>query len=160
MTLYELLGKANVIKAELELSWDSPRRWRLIRAYYDLVGPFLENQIRIDPYLPGIQMTPIERDVWIEIRTVGLPFYPQYPVGRRFVDFGDPYMRIAIEVDGAAYHTEENDAIKDAELHEAGWRVFRITGKQAYHKAGNLREIYGLYGRDQEGNKYGTDGDE
>lgn len=154
MNAYEFHCKANAIKDELARSWDSPKRWALIREYYALIAPILEDGQRFDPYLPGIKMTPIETDVWIEIRCIGLPFYPQYPVGRRFVDFGDPQARIAIEVDGAAFHTPEGDAQKDAELKAEGWRVIRITGKNAYRHSDNLKHIYGLYGRDEEGNAF------
>lgn len=143
----EFFQESRAIRDTLEANWDTPKRWNLIRRYYKLVAPLLENGERIDPYLPRMQMTPIEQDVWTEIRLHGLPFYPQYPVGRRFVDFGDPYKRIAIEVDGAAYHTPEKDAEKDADIRAEGWHLIRITGQDAYRRGDNLRHILGWYGK-------------
>lgn len=144
---FELHCELGSIRHELEDKWDSPARWALIRKFYRTVEPFILNGARMDPYMLGAKMTHIEQDVWHEIRLYGLPFYPQYPVGRRFVDFGDPCMSLAIEVDGAAYHTPEGDAQKDRDLAAEGWRVLRIKGKDAYSRNDNLESILGLYGK-------------
>jgi very-short-patch-repair endonuclease len=54
--------------------------------------------------------------------------YPQYPVLKYFLDFGNPYFKIAIELDGKDYHNPDEDRKRDIELHAAGWKVFRIPG--------------------------------
>jgi very-short-patch-repair endonuclease len=155
----EIDVKINKLRAELEGAWDTPRRWGIIREYYAIRGPQIRGGYRLSPYELGLgeNLTPIEAAVWQEIRCVGLPFYPQYPVGRRFVDFGDPKMQIAIEVDGKAYHTPEKDAKKDAELAEQGWRVFRITGRDAIYRQHNLAEIFRIYGRMEDGRRISDD---
>jgi very-short-patch-repair endonuclease len=137
------------LRAALEGAWDTPRRWKIIREYYAIRGPHIEAGRKLSPYELGLGegMTPIEAALWHEIRLAALPFYLQYPVGRRFVDFGDPVMRIAIEADGKAYHTPEKDAQKDAELAEQGWTVFRVTGRDAIYKKHNLAGVFRLYGR-------------
>jgi very-short-patch-repair endonuclease len=76
----------------------------------------------------GIQLTPIESMMWHGILKAGLVMYPQYPVDRFFVDFANPVSRVAIECDSDRWHDDVSDAARDASLHAAGWRVFRIRG--------------------------------
>jgi very-short-patch-repair endonuclease len=141
------------LREQLERFWDTPKRWQIIREYYAIRSREILDGYRINPYELGLgeNLTPIEASLWHEIRRVGLPFYLQYPVGRRFVDFGDPIRRIAIEADGKAFHSKEKDAEKNAELAEQGWAVFRVTGHDATYKRNNLEKIFRIYGRDEEG---------
>lgn len=76
--------------------------------------------------------TPIERAAWSDIRELPFSVWPQYPVGKYFVDFAIVHKRIAIECDGAAYHNAEKDAKRDVELSSIGWRVVRIPGKDCW----------------------------
>jgi very-short-patch-repair endonuclease len=124
--------------------WHSPRRWVVIRQFYASVMEQILAGERIDVNASEIPafMTPIERAVWGEIRANGLAFYPQFPVGRRFVDFGDPINQVAIEVDGKNYHTAEGDAQKDAELAALGWYVYRIPGRDALAPSDWLEKLF------------------
>ena len=137
------------LRDQLKEYWDTPYRWKLIRKYYDSVNDIICDGKRLSPYEIGLEnyLTPIESALWNEIRCYGLPFYMQYPVGRRFVDFGDPYMRVAIEADGKAYHSPEKDGAKNAELLAEGWRVFRIPGKDAKFHPDPLVDVAHLYGK-------------
>lgn len=107
----------------------SPKKWEALRKIHALqhqVGAY-------DPYPVDWHQifTPIERECWLSIRQLGgMPFYPQYPVGRFFVDFADPACCIAIECDGAQWHDAGKDAARDAEMREFGWCVYRLTGRQ------------------------------
>lgn len=74
--------------------------------------------------------SPIEMDAWISLRGKCVPMYPQYQVLRYYVDFGNPYFKIAIELDGKDYHDPAEDRKRDIELYHAGWKVFRIPGKE------------------------------
>lgn len=101
------------------------RKWSAIRKIYASIDtgdytPYPVDWTRI--------FTPIESLVWAEIRHIGLPFFPQFPIGRFFADFADPKKRIAIECDGAAYHSPEKDRQRDAFLLSQGWTVYRISG--------------------------------
>lgn len=101
--------------------WD---RFRALRELYKRVG---------DAWVPYIVdwtavFTPIEFDVWCDLRCAGVRMWPQYPVGRYFVDFADPKLRIAIECDGKDWHDEEADMSRDAELRALGWTVYRVPG--------------------------------
>lgn len=100
--------------------------------------------------------TPIEDAVWGDIRCSGLNFFPQIPVGRRFVDFGNPIKKVGIECDGAAYHDVERDTARDLELREHGWTIYHLTGRECLEPdpedyedqesidAWNGRSAYGL----------------
>ena len=115
-------------------------RWDAIRDAYKAEMPLImESRARSlraqsDPYIFDwiMQFTPIERNAWNDIRTRGLPFYPQVPVGRRFVDFGDPYFKIAVELDGKEWHEARRDTERDNELWALGWRTFRIPGRESF----------------------------
>lgn len=108
--------------------------WNLIRSFYrDNMNEIMNAhpmQYGVDPYWwDGIvEMTPIERSMWCDIRCVGVVFYPQYPVSNFFVDFANPQWKIAIECDGKDWHDPAKDAVRDAHLRDIGWRVFRFTG--------------------------------
>ena len=75
-------------------------------------------------------------------------------MGRYFVDFGDPWRQIAIECDGAQWHDEKADAIRDSNLAGLGWIVHRISGRDCFiYKEGArdpafdfLERIFGHYG--------------
>jgi very-short-patch-repair endonuclease len=93
---------------------------------------------RQDPYKFGDwfrYLTPIEHNVWNDIRYLGLPFYPQFPVGKYYIDFADPFEKIALEIDGKI-HQDPEVALRDADktkfLNSKGWRVVRIPGWKTF----------------------------
>lgn len=110
--------------------------WNTIRRYYteahELIALAGRNEWGLGAYdweEIGIRFTPIEEALWAHIRGCDAVLYPQYPVGRFFVDFANPVARVAIECDGAAYHTDKaKDAARDADLERMGWVVYRIPG--------------------------------
>ena len=86
----------------------------------------------IDPYEVDWSsvFTPIEAALWHDIRDADLVMYPQYPVQRYFVDFGNPVAKVAIECDGAAYHQDaDKDAARQRAIEADGWTVYRISGR-------------------------------
>jgi len=113
--------------------------WDSIRTFYThhamVIHQAGASQFGIDPYAwehdAGIKLTPIERALWSDIRAAGAVLYPQYPVGRRFVDFGNPCAKVAIECDGAQWHTDiEADKRRQREIEAHGWTVYRFTGRE------------------------------
>ncbi len=99
---------------------------------------------RGDPYEVwdwGMAFTPIEAAVWSDIRGAGLDLWPQLPVGRYFVDFGNPIARVAIECDGKDFHDERHDSLRDLELSRSGWRVWRIPGGACLQEARDCPEL-------------------
>ena len=108
---------------------EAPRsRWARFQALRELYQKINEDDW--EPYpVDWMQVfTKIEQMVWSDLRCAGVNMWPQYPVGRRFVDFADPKKRIAIECDGKDWHDEQSDYERDLELAEMGWIVFRIPG--------------------------------
>jgi very-short-patch-repair endonuclease len=95
------------------------------------------NGVPISPYslrLPWMSlMSPIEDLVWGAIRFLGLPLYPQYPIGPYFADFADPERKLVIEVDSIRWHKDlEKDARRDADMRKLGWMVVRIPSRMVY----------------------------
>lgn len=116
-----------------------PNRWNDIRAFYDKINPLImatpSNEWAVGAYCWEehscmINFTPIEAWLWADIRQSGAVLWPQYPVLNFFVDFANPVAKVAIECDGAAYHLDKaKDAARDKRLTDAGWTVYRISGK-------------------------------
>jgi len=108
----------------------------------------------VDPYSTGIDFlhsySPIEMMAWQVIRGYGhAPFYPQYPVGKYFLDFGNPIVKVGIECDGKEFHTDkEKDFKRDTELQELGWTIYRITGADCFRIVDELNESDGYSERD------------
>jgi very-short-patch-repair endonuclease len=113
-------------------------RFRAIKHNYRrkqaMVDAGLSEWFKGDPYeianWPSI-FTPIEYSLWFDIRGTGMDLWPQLPVGRYFVDFGNPVAKIAIECDGKQWHQDKiKDQERDEDLENMGWEVVRIPGWQ------------------------------
>lgn len=106
-----------------------------IREAYKPVMDDLKAGIRRDVYAIWphdwyAYMSPIEWNVWQDIRSYGLPLYPQVPCGKYFIDFADPHRGVAIEVDGKEWHQDtEKDAEREAYITSHGFGHFiRFSG--------------------------------
>lgn len=115
---------------------DMPTRWNALRAYYKAALPEIleagRNEWGVDPYeVDWLHVfSPIERDLWHDIRACNAVLYPQFPVAGYFVDFGNPVAKVCIECDGAAFHQDKSkDNARTTRIEEAGWLVYRITGR-------------------------------
>lgn len=114
----------------------TPEDWNTIRKGYEEITPVLmANKGRgVSPYSVMdwfTKFTPIEDDAWQCIRGRGVPLYPQYPVLKYFLDFGNPYFKIGLELDGAQWHDYRKDKARDEALHREGWKIFRVPGSEA-----------------------------
>ena len=107
---------------------DDPNRRDRIREAWKVVEPNILSRGRCDPYWFDWDFTPIERDLWTDLRCAGVPMYPQVPVGRFFIDFGDPLERIGLEADGRDFHDVVRDRARDEILlREYGWCIYRVA---------------------------------
>lgn len=113
--------------------------WDALRWHYDLAMPEIMDAdpwvYGIDPYaweepFGMVNMTPIERLVWADIRQTGMVMYPQFPVLGFFLDFANPVAKVAIECDGKEFHDPQKDEARDAKLRDIGWTVYRLTGSE------------------------------
>lgn len=113
----------------------------LIKEHYERLTPLIiarhkrhpmawEDPMMLNGIMWESMFTPIEKEMWRTIRDFGkVPMYPQYPVGRFFIDFANPFWKIGIECDGKDFHKDkQRDADRDAKLDAEGWRIFRISG--------------------------------
>lgn len=117
--------------ANAQTSWDRARRHYEKHGVRILSTP--ADQWALDPYAwdfeAGLKLTPIEQSLWFDIQAESAVLYPQFPVGRYFVDFGNPVAKVAIECDGAAWHTDKaKDEDRQQAIEALGWTVYRITG--------------------------------
>lgn len=119
---------------------------RHIRSIYKNFNPTLADGFRRSPYDLGMEweFTPIEDNVWGDIRYLGLPLYPQFPIGPYFVDFGDPIRKIGIEVDSKEWHKDwRKDAKRQRELEKLGWHIIRIPSHLTYKQREDFEEENG-----------------
>jgi len=131
------------------------QNYSAIRAHYAMHSERIMNAGRgkfgIGAYAwDGIlTLTPIEQALWADFRSLGIVMYPQYPVGRFFVDFGNPKAHVAIECDGAAYHQDvESDKRRQQEIQSLGWTVYRFTGRECKQATEDFDSYGGTtYGR-------------
>jgi very-short-patch-repair endonuclease len=81
-------------------------------------------------------LTPIEYNIWQDIRNQCEFFYPQFPVGPYFIDFADPVNKIGIEVDSAKWHSspesQKSDKLRETALNSMGWSISRIWGRDTF----------------------------
>lgn len=117
---------------------DFKERFKVIRDYYrrELPAMLAEYEktgcMDFDPYELDFtgDMTPIENSVWYDIRTTPIQMYPQIPALNYFLDFANPFIKVAIECDGKEWHDPEKDAKRDARLIAEGWTIYRIPGSK------------------------------
>lgn len=137
--LNEIKRRASILNLDKNLS-DARNYYEKINAmreYYHL----LENEIIefnkarplqfYKPYPADWHkiFTPVERMAWDSIKIIGhVVLYPQYPVLNYVVDFGNPLLKIGLEVDGKGFHDRKRDAHRDMELKNIGWTIYRVTG--------------------------------
>ena len=106
---------------------------------------------RVETPFGPFWMSPIEVELYNAMRKVGLSPNPQFRIEAYYVDFAFPDVKLAIEADGAAYHShdrEERDRRRDGFLWSRGWTVKRFKGTTIHNKAENCafvinREVEG-----------------
>jgi|SRR6476620_9086059 len=129
---YERFAMRTQLKLESYKDLTLSERFALIRKAYDYYMPSIMNG-PISPYFLEWKWSPIEFAMWCDIRRIGLPFYPQFPVLNYFLDFADPVKKIAIECDGKQWHQDiEKDKARDKRIEALGWQIFRVPGHMCY----------------------------
>jgi len=131
------------IQPETTVDAHQARGLRVARArdrFVALVGFYrcAQGEIATRPFAWGVDphlvewtafMTPVELVVWRALRHQQIAAYPQYPVGRYFVDFAVPAAKLAIECDGSAFQRDwGDDGKRQLNLDRMGWSVMHIAG--------------------------------
>lgn len=110
-------------------------RQEIKRKYKKILPYILERKhIYVNPYIArwdGI-LNRNETNLFMVFRCIGFPMYPQYPVGKCWADFGNPYYKVAIEADSKTYHTIEKDMARDKYFNSLGWKVYHIPSSLSF----------------------------
>ncbi len=100
----------------------SPELWEKLKP--------LARQMRKEP-------TAAEAKLWQRIRKEqirGVKFRRQFAIERFITDFCSPQVRLIIEVDGPTHqYTQEQDAIRQRYLEEAGFTVLRFSNLDVFN---------------------------
>lgn len=132
-------GLQESTKPDFHRLYKEARTWKsklsVIQAAYKSYLPSILSAAKIgrslDPNIVEWEFTHIEYSAWCEIRALGLPFYPQFPVLNYFADFADPLRKIVIELDGKKFHDKQKDDARDKRMRDGGWKIHRITSSTA-----------------------------
>mgnify|MGYP000221077623 CR=1 FL=1 len=154
-----------IINKTLSLNFDEAKKitdkWGFIRQLYmDNLAEILKTSEEsitrwTQPYYFdwASHFSPIEEVAWNSIRSHGrIVLYPQFPVFNYFIDFANPYLKIGLELDGKEYHNLEKDKTRDELLSKIGWKIFRVSGKEAnadYLELSDLHEKR-IFGNERE----------
>lgn len=110
-------------------NWDGIKQFYAEHKALILNSPPDEWAIPAYSWDPLVNMTPIERWLWDDIRDANVVMYPQWPIDNMFLDFANPAALVAIECDGQEFHKDKaKDQARDARLESKGWTVYRIPG--------------------------------
>jgi very-short-patch-repair endonuclease len=79
--------------------------------------------------------TDLERRLWAKLRNrqlLGCKFRRRVPLGFYIVDFACREAGLIVELDGGQHYESREDAARDADLRQAGWRVLRVSNTDAH----------------------------
>jgi very-short-patch-repair endonuclease/DNA polymerase III delta prime subunit len=126
--------------SELELDRTNAEGVKLLSQYLQYVesgGTNLGDQILNKPAL-----NPFEADIRDTLTNKGLRLVPQYGTSGYWIDFAvrhktKPQFVLALECDGATYHSSESardrDRLRQDQLERLGWRFHRIWSSEWFH---------------------------
>jgi very-short-patch-repair endonuclease len=142
-------------KAELETEYEEAagdlERRLIIRRYYtdallDIMNLAKKDLgVRYCKYPFDWRFNKNEESLWGSIvRNPQMVMYPEFPVLDRFVDFGNPFLRTAIEADSKAFHDKEIDTERDRQLLDECWKTFRVSYEEnmrTFRESGDISEM-------------------
>lgn len=109
-------------------------RLNIIRLAYNFHMPRILESARtgkiINPYIVSWQFTDLQDCVWSEVRGIGLPFYPLFPIQQFYADFADPARKIVLDIEGIAMpYPAELERVKKREqaFLADGWEIHTIS---------------------------------
>jgi len=79
----------------------------------------------------------IQIEIFREIKSVGVCLYPFYPIGDSFINFGNPFSKIGLEIIYKDYIQEKENKIN--EFKKKGWKVYKINTN---HDRSTLEELF------------------
>ena len=121
-----------------KLNSEGPKMLQRLLAYAESGGTDLGPHARLHQ-----DLNPFERDVQAQLTAAGIPLVPQYGCSGYWIDFAAQHperpgqMVLAIEADGAAYHStptaRNRDRLRQEHLERLGWSFHRIWSQEWFH---------------------------
>ncbi len=134
-----------------KLNSEGPQMLQRLLAYAESKGTDLGPHAR-----QAIQLNPFERDVQQQLTAAGIPMIPQYGCSGYWIDFAAQHptrpgqMVMAIEADGAAYHSapsaRNRDRLRQEHLERLGWSFHRIWSQEWFqHREHEVERAVAAY---------------
>lgn len=76
-------------------------------------------------------------EIFREIKSVGVWLFPFYPIGNHFVNFGNPFSKVGIEIIYKNFKLEKE--IKIQEFEKKGWEIHGIS---SIHNTLSVDDLY------------------
>lgn len=103
-----------------------------------------------------VALNPFERDVTAQLTAAGIPLVPQYGASGYWIDFAAKHpehpgqMVLAIEADGAMYHSQPSarnrDRLRQEHLERLGWHFHRIWSQDWFlHREQEVEKVVAAY---------------
>jgi very-short-patch-repair endonuclease len=146
-SLFEKMSYMDELNTMYESPQNSFERKIVLRQYYMDAMPEIINLARqslsawASVYPFDWKFNENEQSLWSSIRSNPMVMYPEFPVFNYFVDFGNPYLRIAIEADSKKFHSKEKDAERDRKLLQINWKTFRVSYEENFTPFKELGDI-------------------
>jgi very-short-patch-repair endonuclease len=134
-----------------KLNSEGPQMLQRFLAYAESKGTDLGPHAR-----PDVELNPFERDVQSQLTAAGIPLIPQYGASGYWIDFAAQHperpgqMVLAIEADGAAYHStptaRNRDRLRQDHLERLGWSFHRIWSQEWFrHREREIERAVAAY---------------
>jgi very-short-patch-repair endonuclease len=148
----DILGQLNNDELEVEYLKAAPLKRREIgrRMYEQAEAEILDTARKslfawgVEPYVFDWAFNENEYALWRSIRQNKLVMYPEFPVKQYYLDFGNPYLKIALEADSKEFHDKAKDTRRDTELLGFGWKTFRVSYQEnvaPFIQLGDIRKM-------------------
>lgn len=95
-------------------------------------------------------LSDIQLKLYNDIKDIGVFLYPLYPIGEYFVDFGNPYKKVGIEILYKEYERQERlDCVEI--FRKLGWTIYTLESKYVTFSAEDL--FYKLFPEERDGDR-------
>jgi very-short-patch-repair endonuclease/DNA polymerase III delta prime subunit len=133
------------------LTSEGPQMLQRLLQYVESGGTNLGAHVRTHA-----ELNPFERDVAAQLTAAGISLVPQYGASGYWIDFAAEHstrpgqMVLAIEADGAMYHSQPSarnrDRLRQEHLERLGWRFHRIWSQEWFvHREHEVEKAVAAY---------------
>ena len=137
---------SSISEAAYSSMYNTLKSQKLIRETYELITPEIFKAAvkgkNVHMYILHWNFSPNAGKAWSIIRSMQIGLYPQYPALNYFLDFADPYRRIAVFVEERIPSSVMYVDYQDKALALYGWKVFRIPNEVSNSYESDLLPIH------------------